>query len=94
MKYELINYFDVWGNAEDGWEVNNQCVEFRDLIITEDASDKDILNYLVDIGFLATSDMRKLLVDNNGDMIEIFEKKSMEAYMRIGDKFIIKGILI
>ena len=78
MKYELINYFDVWGNAEDGWEVNNQCIEFRDLVITEDASDKDILNYLVDIGFLATSDMRKLLVDNSGDMIEIFEKKSMK----------------
>ena len=72
MKYELINYFDVWGNAEDGWEINNQCVEFRDLVITDGATDKDILNYLVDIGFLATSDMRKLLVDNNGDVIEIY----------------------
>lgn len=25
--YSLINYFDVWGNAKDGWEVNNLCTE-------------------------------------------------------------------
>ena len=37
----------------------------------------------VDIGFLATSDMRKLLVENNGDMIEIFEKKSMKPICRL-----------
>lgn len=83
MKYELINYFDVWGNAEDGWEINNQCVELRDLVITDGATDKDILNYLVDIGFLVTSDMRKLVVENNGDMIEIFEKKSMKPICRL-----------
>ena len=21
MKYSLINYFDVWGNKKEGWEV-------------------------------------------------------------------------
>ena len=54
-KYELINYFDVWGNAEDGYKVNNQCIEFDDLHITNDATNKDIFVYLQSIGFLNQS---------------------------------------
>jgi len=23
MKIEIVDYFDVWGNQEDGWEVND-----------------------------------------------------------------------
>lgn len=74
-KYSLINYFDVWGNAKDGWEVNNQCVEFDDLVITDDATEKDILKYLVSIGFLTTSDRRKVRVDDLGDYMEIYAVK-------------------
>lgn len=48
-KWRLIDYFDVWGNAEDGYEVNNQSIEFEDLIITDDATDQDIFNYLKDV---------------------------------------------
>lgn len=55
--YSLINYFDVWGNAKDGWEVNNLCTEKTGITITDDATDKEILDYLVHVGFLATSDM-------------------------------------
>ena len=77
-KYTLINYFDVWGNAETGWEINNQCVEFDDLCITDDATEKDILSYLKSIGFLSTSDRRKVcLVDYAADVIEICAKKGM-----------------
>ena len=86
--YELINYIDVWGNETDGWEINDQCVEFKDLVITDDATDKDILNYLVDIGFLTTSDMRKLVVENHSrEMIEIFEKKGMKPICRLQEVF-------
>ena len=76
--YALINYFDVWGNAKDGWEVNNACVEFDDLQITDDATHKDILNYLKDINFLSTSDMRRLVVDDWGSVLEIYERKGMK----------------
>lgn len=47
MKWRLINYFDVWGNAEEGWEVNNQCIEAEDIHISDEATDKDICEYLV-----------------------------------------------
>lgn len=77
-RYRLINYFDVWGNKEDGWEVNNQCVEFDDLYLTDDCSNKELLNYLKERGFLTTSDMRRLEVIDFGELIEINERKSQK----------------
>lgn len=75
-KYTLINYFDVWGNKKDGYEINNQCIEFDDLVIADDATPKEICSYLKSIKMLATDDMRKLEVTNWGDLIEINERKS------------------
>ena len=76
-RYQLINYFDVWGNAKDGWEVNNQCVEEENIWIDDDCTKKEICDYLKRIGYLTTSDMRKLFVEDLGEMIEIYEKKTM-----------------
>ena len=76
-RYTLINYFDIWGNADDGWEINDECAERDDLVIADDASDKDILIYLKQIGFLATDDMRRLVVEDLVDCIEIYERKGM-----------------
>lgn len=76
--FTLINYFDVWGNEKEGYEINNQCIECDDLIILDDASDKDILNYLKDSGYLKTSDMRHLVVENFGDNIEIYQRKGIK----------------
>ena len=72
--FTLTNYFDVWGNAKDGWEVNNQCIEADDLVIADDASPKEICQGLKRINMLATSDMRRLEVVDWGDMIEVNEK--------------------
>lgn len=75
-EYTLVDYSDVWGNANDGWEVNNQWVEADDLWISDDATEKEILEYLVDFGFLATSDRRKVGIDMSDDfMMEIYAKK-------------------
>ncbi len=75
MKYQLINYFDVWGNKEDGYTVNNQCVEFDDLVIADDATEKDILRYLQSIGFLSTADRRRVRVDMSNEVMEIYAVK-------------------
>ena len=77
-KFTLINYFDVWGNEKDGWEVNNQCIEFDDIHLADDITDKEICEYLRQTGYLTTSDMRRLAVVNWGDNIEIYEKKGMK----------------
>lgn len=81
--YTVTNYFDVWGNAKDGWEVNNQCIEFNDLVITDDATKKDICEYLVKRHLLATSDQRRLYVENLGDRYEIYERKGMKPLFGI-----------
>lgn len=75
-KYTLVNYFDVWGNEKEGYEINNLCNEVEGITITDDATEKDILKYLVQIGFLTTSDRRKVRIDTTDwDMMEIYAVK-------------------
>lgn len=89
-KYRLIDYFDVWGNAKEGWEVNNQCVFMDDISITDDATDKDILNYLASepINFLNTSDMRRVRIEDYADgILEIYEVKGHKPIGCLMEKF-------
>ena len=82
--YSLINYFDVWGNEEDGFEVNNCCVEFDDLCITPEASDNDIIDYLYNLGFLNNNDYTKFTVESfDADFIEIFASDDMYPICRL-----------
>lgn len=76
MKYKLINYFDTYFDG-DNWIVNNQCVEEEDIYIDNSSTDKEICTFLKKIGYLNTDDMRKLYVEDYGDIIEIFERKNM-----------------
>ena len=50
-KLRLINYFDVWGNKKDGWEVNNLCTEWDD-VWTKDLDNRVLLKILKDTDFL------------------------------------------
>ena len=84
LKYKLINYFDVWGNEEDGYEVNNLCVEFDDLCITPEASNNDIIDYLYNVGFLNNNDYAKFTVESfDDDFIEIFASDDMYPICRL-----------
>lgn len=71
--YEVINYTDVWGNTDDGYEVNNSCVEETDMFIRDDAEDGDIIQMMVEIGYLANTAIldENVLLVNNGDSYEI-----------------------
>ena len=73
--YTLTDYFDVWGNEDDGWTVNNSCPLYCDLVISDEATDKEILTYLKATGYLTTDDMRKVYLQDDGDMIEIVQRK-------------------
>lgn len=75
--YDLIDYFDVWYNDFDGWTVNNQCVAKTNIIITDDTTEEDIIEYLKQNEFLVsncTVDDFDVLMDI--DFIEILEKKN------------------
>lgn len=71
--FTLVNYFDVWGNADDGFEVNNQCIEEDELFIRNDATDDEIITMLVELGYLKDSAKagENVIVTNMGDDIEL-----------------------
>lgn len=81
--WRLIDYTDVWGNFKDGYEVNNQCIVKEGITIADDATDKEILNYLVSIDYLICNDLRVLKVVSDMDVIEIFRKKDMYPLCRL-----------
>ena len=77
MQYSLFDYFDVWGNGEDGYWVNDQRVKYNDLNISEDSSGIDIISFLFNLGYFNTNDYDKFYVECSTEWIEIFDSKDM-----------------
>ncbi len=50
--YDLIDYFDVLGNEDDGWEVNNLGPIEEKIWISDDITEDGLLDLLKDIGYL------------------------------------------
>lgn len=50
IRVRLVNYFDVWGNEVDGWQVNDLCAEWERHV--PDLEDATLLQLLVAEGFL------------------------------------------
>lgn len=74
--FDLIDYFDVWGNEEDGWEVNDQTVVEEKIWISDDTTEEELFNYLKDtVGYFNRntkfSDVEIQWYDP--DFIEIFQ---------------------
>ena len=77
MKYKLIDYYDVLGNEEDGYEVNNLCTCATGIEITDDATDADIINYLKSINFLSEKATIETVELSGDDLfIELTEKEA------------------
>jgi len=58
----LYNY-DVWGNADEGWEVNDRYF-WRDISLPTEYSKKDVWRALLRVGFLkSTVKFDKLDID-------------------------------
>lgn len=85
---KLINYFDVWGNKKDGWEINNLCEEHAgelELHESEQYDYKKILQLLKNVGFLTrTTRINQLHFEDLHDFgVEIYQKKDMMPICRI-----------
>lgn len=80
----LINYFDVWGNAEDGYEINNLCKE-GELTLNENFTDAELLQELQDIGFIVEeATMKDITFEWAGsEMIEIYETEKWYPLGRV-----------
>lgn len=84
LTYTLIDYFDVWGNAEEGWEVNN-LQSITQIEVSEDATDLEIIKKLIDIDYLQDSARELVEISNQGDehFLEFFEKESGRPLCRL-----------
>jgi len=85
MKFELIDYFDVWGNEIDGFGVNNLCkfgiIEFADY-----PTELQIQNAFKKIEYWNKSVKRtQWRIDGNSDadFIEIEQKKDGRPLCRL-----------
>ena len=74
--YKLIDYFDVWGNAEDGWEVNDLTTVEDDIVIAEDSTDEEIIDFLIQIEYLKPEAKELVHLESyDNEMIEIVQTK-------------------
>lgn len=75
MRATLINYFDVWGNEEEGYEVNNLCKEGElEFEGNEAPTDQQILDKLKEFGFIVESaDLSDLEFEDLWPYIEFSE---------------------
>lgn len=74
--YKLIDYFDVWGNATDGWEVNDLTTVEDDIILAEDLTDEEIIDFLIQIEYLKPEAKGNVYLESqDNEMIEIVQTK-------------------
>ena len=77
--FDLVDY-DVWGNEEEGWEVNDVSIVERDIWISDDTTEKELLDFLAGF-YLDPKAVDRCEVEwTDPDLIEIFEK---DTYMPI-----------
>ena len=75
-RYRLIDYFDVWGNATDGWQVNNSIRVEDDIILSEDITDEEIIDFLIQIEYLKPEARENVHLESyDNEMIEIVQTK-------------------
>lgn len=67
--YEIISY-DVWGNNEDGYEVNNKFTTGITLEIEETESNEKIIKMLKDLNYL--NKLIKFVVSDQSDENNIY----------------------
>jgi hypothetical protein len=56
--------YDVWGNNEDGYNVNDRRSIRENIEIDDPADDSDVLNVLSENGIISDQDKDKLVIDN------------------------------
>ena len=82
METWVVYDLDVWGNEEDGYEVNDWWA-VGELSFTDEEiqDDKVILEKMKKAGYLKTSDMRKLEVVADYGFIQIAERGKAGKYL-------------
>ena len=82
-KCMLIDYFDVWGNPEDGWEVNNISRE-NIFYMKDNFTNEGMISKLIEIGYLKTDvTMEDICVWDDGEIFEAFKADDYMPLFRV-----------
>ena len=74
MSMWTVYDLDVWGNAEDGWDVN----DWRAVAKYDDNDRNDIITFLYCKELITTDDTEKFVVDEFGEnLVYIFKADDM-----------------
>jgi hypothetical protein len=81
FKYEItiIDHFDVWGNAKDGWEVNNSRYHTRDkeILLKDRLDEKNLLKLLKKEGLIKkTAKVKSLNIDWRFNTLYVNDNKN------------------
>lgn len=81
MKLQFVHYFDVWGNEDDGYDVNDVR---KYLIEVEELTDNGVVNALKDQSLLALHVTKDDLVfEHDCSGIELRDSESGEPFGRL-----------
>lgn len=84
MKIVVTDYFDVWGNRKDGWEVNNLSHSEYNSKINSIYDKKSLLRWLKRIGIMRKHvRTTQLIFDELDNGYEISEKKTLMPLLRV-----------
>lgn len=82
--WSLVDYFDVVGNEENGWEVNNLAVVEEEIYLDEEISEAELLKFLKRIGWMKKHVRLNMVEFEWSDgIVEISERKSSRPLGRL-----------
>ena len=78
----FVNYFDVWGNEDEGWDVNDVSRHKIDGLIPE--TDTDVLQLLVDNDVVhGHVNLDQVIIEMDEFGAEITERKTGRPFGRV-----------
>lgn len=80
--YKVVDLFDVWGNEEDGWEVNDSCDTGKVIFFSDDSTDETVFNALSDLELLGERAVlnETVFISNTGDGWEVEADNGLPLY--------------
>ena len=77
MKFQLVDYYDVWGNEAEGWDINGISREDVYVNLVFDNTDDEVIEKLIEVGYLNADAVDDVNVDWLDDtMIELTAKEN------------------